>query len=150
MKTDRRTFLKKAALGTVGTFAIPTVVPSYLLGSSAPSNRINVAVIGIGRQTVNPNIPQFLQSGYAQIVAVCDVDSWRLNNGQKQVNDYYAQQKGFTYKGCDAYSDFREVLLRKDVDAVMIATPDHWHVSMAIEAVRAGNIYRSKNQFPLV
>jgi myo-inositol 2-dehydrogenase/D-chiro-inositol 1-dehydrogenase len=138
MKTDRRTFLKKAALGTVGTFAIPTVVPSYLLGSSAPSNRINVAVIGIGRQTVNPNIPQFLQSGYAQIVAVCDVDSWRLNNGQKQVNDYYAQQKGFTYKGCDAYSDFREVLLRKDVDAVMIATPDHWHVSMAIEAVRAG------------
>ncbi len=138
MKRDRRTFLKKAALATAGAFAIPTVLPSYLLGSTAPSNRINVAVIGIGRQTVSPNIPQFLQSGNAQIVAVCDVDSWRLGNGQKQVNDYYAQQKGFSYKGCDAYGDFREVLLRKDVDAVMIATPDHWHIPMAIEAARAG------------
>jgi myo-inositol 2-dehydrogenase / D-chiro-inositol 1-dehydrogenase len=138
MKTDRRTFLRKTALGTVGAITIPTVVPSYLLGSSAPSNRINVAIIGIGRQTVSPNIPQFLQSGNAQIVAVCDVDSWRLGNGQKQVNDYYAQQKGFSYKGCDAYGDFREVLLRKDVDAVMIATPDHWHVPVAIEAARAG------------
>jgi myo-inositol 2-dehydrogenase / D-chiro-inositol 1-dehydrogenase len=138
MKRDRRTFLKKTALGTVGAFAIPTVLPSYLLGSTAPSNRINVAVIGIGRQTVSPNIPQFLKSSHAQIVAVCDVDSWRLGNGQKQVNDYYAQQKGFSYKGCDAYGDFREVLLRKDVDAVMIATPDHWHIPMAIEAARAG------------
>ncbi|MBE3087440.1 MAG: twin-arginine translocation signal domain-containing protein, partial [Bacteroidetes bacterium] len=75
MKRDRRTFLKKTALGTVGAFAMPTVLPSYLLGSTAPSNRINVAVIGIGRQTVSPNIPQFLKSSHAQIVAVCDVDS---------------------------------------------------------------------------
>ena len=138
MKTCRRSFLKKTALGTVGAFAVPTVLPSYLLGNIAPGNRINVAVIGIGRQTVNPNIPQFLKSDHAQIVAVCDVDSWRLANGKKQVNDYYAQQKGFSYKGCDTYDDFREVLLRKDVDAVMIATPDHWHVPMAIEAARAG------------
>lgn len=138
MKTNRRSFLKKTTLGTVGAFAIPTVVPSYLLGGTSPGNRINVAVIGIGRQTVNPNIPQFLKSDNAQIVAVCDVDSWRLGNGQKQVNDYYSQQKGFSYKGCDAYGDFREVLQRKDVDAVMIATPDHWHVPMAIEAARAG------------
>jgi myo-inositol 2-dehydrogenase/D-chiro-inositol 1-dehydrogenase len=138
MKNARRTFIKNAALGTIGTFAIPTIVPSFVLGSRAPSNRINVAIIGIGRQTVNPNIPQFLKSDHAQIVAVCDVDSWRLNNGQKQVNDYYAQQKGYSYEGCDAYGDFREVLHRKDVDAVMIATPDHWHVPMAIEACRAG------------
>ncbi len=116
----------------------PDVVPSYLLGTKSPANRINIGVIGIGRQTVNPNIPQFLKSENAQIIAVCDVDSWRLANGQKQVNDYYSQQKGFNYKGCDAYSDFREILLRKDIDAVMIATPDHWHVPMAIEAARAG------------
>jgi hypothetical protein len=138
MTNNRRTFLKNAALGTIGAFAIPTIIPSYLLGSSAPSNKINVAMIGIGRQTVNPNIPQFLHSIHSQIVAVCDVDSWRLGNGQKQVNDYYAGQKGFTYKGCDAYSDFRKVLLRKDIDAVMISTPDHWHVPMAIEAALAG------------
>ena len=138
MSSNRRTFLRKSVMGTIGAFALPDVVPSYLLGKKSPANRINIAVIGIGRQTVNPNIPQFLKSENAQIIAVCDVDSWRLGNGQKQVNDYYSQQKGSTYKGCDAYSDFREILLRKDVDAVMIATPDHWHVPMAIEAARAG------------
>jgi myo-inositol 2-dehydrogenase/D-chiro-inositol 1-dehydrogenase len=138
MNNTRRSFLKKAALGTTGAFVIPTIVPSYLLGNSAPSNRINVAMIGIGRQTISPNIPQFLKSDNAQIIAVCDVDSWRLGNGQKQVNDYYSQQKGFDYMGCKTYNDFREVFKDKDVDAVMIATPDHWHVPMAIEAARAG------------
>jgi predicted dehydrogenase len=138
MKKTRRVFLKNTALGTIGAFAIPTVVPSYLFSNSAPSNRINVALIGIGRQTVNPNMPQFLKSSNSQVIAVCDVDSWRLGNGQKQVNDFYSRQKEITYKGCDAYSDFREILARKDVDAVMISTPDHWHVPIAIEAARAG------------
>ncbi len=138
MKNTRRNFLKSAAAGITGVFTIPAIVPSYLIGNKAPGNRINVAVIGIGRQTVNPNIPQFLKSDHSQVVAVCDADSWRLGNGQKQVNDYYSQQKGFSYKGCDAYSDFREIMVRKDIDAVMIATPDHWHVPMAIEAARAG------------
>lgn len=138
MSINRRTFVKRSALGTIGAFTVPTLVQSYLLGNKAPSNRINVAMIGIGRQTVSPNIPQFLKSELAQIVAVCDVDSWRLANGKKLVNDYYAAQKGFSYKGCETYNDFREVLARKDVDAVMISTPDHWHVPMAIEAARAG------------
>ena len=138
MSLERRDFIKRAAIGTAGAFAVPTIIPSYLLDRRAPADRINIAVIGIGRQTVNPNIPQFLKSDNAQIIAVCDVDKWRLANGQKQVNDYYSQQKGFSYKGCDAYGDFREVMLRRDVDAVMIATPDHWHVPMAIEAARAG------------
>jgi len=138
MSIKRRDFIKSAAVGAAGSFTIPTIIPSYLLGKSAPANQINVAVIGIGRQTVNPNIPQFLKSENSRIVAVCDVDSWRLANGQKQVNDYYSEQKGSTYKGCAAYGDFREVMLRKDVDAVMIATPDHWHVPIAIEAARAG------------
>ncbi len=138
MNIKRRDFIKSASLGAAGAFALPTIVPSYLLDRKSPANRINVAVIGIGRQTVSPNIPQFLKSENAQIVAVCDVDTWRLANGQKQVNDYYSQQKGSVYKGCNAYADFREVLVRKDVDAVMIATPDHWHIPVAIEAARAG------------
>lgn len=138
MSIKRRDFIKDGALGTIGAFAIPNIFPSYLLGKKAPANRINVAMIGLGRQTVSPNIPQFLKSENAQVVAVCDVDKWRLANGQKQVNDFYSQQKDFTYRGCDAYGDFREVLLRKDIDAVMIATPDHWHVPVAIEAARAG------------
>lgn len=138
MGIKRREFIRSAGLAATGAFAMPEIVSSALLHSASPSNRINVAVIGLGRQTVNPNIPQFLKSDNAQIVAVCDVDSWRLANGLKQVNDYYSGQKGSSWKGCEAYGDFREVLLRKDVDAVMIATPDHWHVPMAIEAARAG------------
>ncbi|MBW6502455.1 MAG: hypothetical protein K0B05_13775, partial [Bacteroidales bacterium] len=82
MKKTRRTFIKNAVMGTAGTFAIPDLIPSYLPGKTAPSKRINIGVIGIGRQTVNPNIPQFLQSEHAQVVAVCDVDAWRLENGR--------------------------------------------------------------------
>ncbi len=138
MKVKRRDFIRSSVIGSAAVFAIPEIIPSYLLDQRSPSNRINVAVIGLGRQTVNPNIPQFLGSDNAQVVAVCDVDSWRLANGQKQVNDYYSKQKGSDYKGCVASGDYREVLLRKDVDAVMIASPDHWHVPLAIEAARAG------------
>ncbi len=138
MGIRRREFIRNAGIAAGGAFAAPHIVSSSLLKSSPPSDRINVAMIGLGRQTVNPNIPQFLKSENAQIVAVCDVDSWRLSNGLKQVNDFYSQQKGSSWKGCAAYGDFREILVRKDVDAVMIATPDHWHVPMAIEAARAG------------
>jgi hypothetical protein len=117
---------------------LPTIVPSYVFGKEAPSNRINVAMIGCGRQAINPNIPQFLKSEAGQILAVCDVDKWRLDNAVKQVNEGYSKRKGFTYKGCKAYSDFREVLASKEIDAVMVSVPDHWHVPIAIEAAKAG------------
>lgn len=138
MKTNRRTFLMQSTVTSVGAIGIPSIIPANVMGSTAPSNRINVAMIGCGRQTVNPNIPQLLASKNAQIYAVCDVDSWRLDNAQKQVNDFYSKEKGITYNGCKKYDDFRKVLQSKDVDAVMIATPDHWHVPVAIEAARAG------------
>ncbi len=136
--SNRRTFLKTTALGTAGAFTVPHILPSYLFGSTAPSNKINIAIIGIGRQSFDFNLPQLLGSGNAQVVALCDVDSWRLAKGQKMVNDFYSQQKGTSFKACDVYSDFREVLQRRNIDAVMISTPDHWHVPMAIEAARAG------------
>jgi myo-inositol 2-dehydrogenase/D-chiro-inositol 1-dehydrogenase len=138
MKLRRRTFLKQSAYGVAGAAAFPAFVRADVLGRSSPSNRINVAMIGCGRQTVSVNIPQLLESPNAQIVAVCDVDSWRLANARKQVNDHYAKVRGASYNGCAAYNDYREVLLRPGVDAVMIATPDHWHVPMAIDAARAG------------
>jgi len=138
MNSKRRKFLKQTALGSIGAFAIPAIIPSNVLGGKAPSNRINVAMIGCGRQTVNPNIPQMLESNHAQVVGVCDLDAWRLGNAQKQVNDFYSNEKGITYKGCKTYSDHREVMVQNDIDAVMIATPDHWHVPVAIEAARAG------------
>ncbi len=145
---NRRTFLKDSAYAVAGALAsgavgaaagaAPTFVPSSVLGRTSPSNRISVAMIGCGRQTVSVNIPQLLESKNAQITAVCDVDSWRLANAQKQVNDFYAAAKGTAYNGCAVFDDYREVLLWAATDAVMIATPDHWHIPMAVEAARAG------------
>lgn len=134
----RREFIRKSTAGTLGLMVLPTIVPSYVFGKEAPSNRINVAMIGCGRQAINPNIPQFLKSEAGQILAVCDVDKWRLDNAVKQVNEGYSKRKGFTYKGCKVYSDFREVLASKEIDAVMVSVPDHWHVPIAIEAAKAG------------
>ena len=138
MKSTRRDFLKNTTVGAAGALIIPTILPSSVFGGSAPSNRINVAVIGCGRQSVTPNIPQLLASKHAQLVGVCDLDSWRLANAVKQVNDEYSKQKDSTYNGCKGFNDYRNVMRNKDVDAVMISLPDHWHVPMAIEAARAG------------
>lgn len=148
METTRREFLKKSSLLAAGavfmpsvltqSIAMPSVVPASVIGKNAPSNRINIAAIGCGRQMVSPNIPQMLKSEHSQIVAVCDVDSWRLANAHKQVNDFYSKQKGVAYNGCKAYSDYRKILENRDIDAVMLSLPDHWHVPMAIQAARAG------------
>lgn len=138
MISTRRTFLKQTSIGAAGTLIVPTILPSAVFGNSAPSNRINIAVIGCGRQSVTPNIPQLLASQHAQLVGVCDVDAWRLANAVKQVNDEYSKQRGKTYNGCKGYSDYRDIMRNKNIDAVMISLPDHWHVPMAIEAARAG------------
>ena len=135
---NRRHFLKTAGLIAAGA-AAPMILPRRLFGAGAPSNRIAIAQIGCGRQTVpSPNLKQLLESEHAQVVAVCDVDAWRLANAQKQANDFYSKRDGATYKGCAAVADYREILQRPDIDAVMIATPDHWHVPMAISAALAG------------
>jgi hypothetical protein len=138
MDSTRRDFLKKASMLAAGAIIMPQIVPASVFGKKAPSNRINIAMIGCGRQMVAPNIPQLLKSEHAQIVGVCDVDAWRLAKAQKQVNDYYSKLKGVAYNGCKGYEDYRKIMQNKDIDAVMISTPDHWHVPMAIEAARAG------------
>ena len=108
-------------------------------GKPAPSERINVAMIGVGRQARAMNIRQFLGMPDVQILAVCDVNSWRLANGKQQVEDVYGKHRpSGAYKGCDTYGDFHEVLARKDIDAVMMSTPDHWHTPMALVALEAG------------
>ena len=77
--------------------------------------------------------------GDVQVVAVCDVDSWRLGAAKKKVEDYYAKRRpGGNYAGCAAFQDFRELIARKDIDTVMISTPDHWHAPIAIAAIKAG------------
>ena len=127
MDFTRRTFL----LGSGAVACLP--------GKAAPSNRITVGVIGVGRQTVQVNLPQFLGMPDVQLAAVCDVDAWRLGNAQKQIADGYARQAASaTYKGCKTCKDFREVLADKSIDAVFIGAPDHWHVPLSIEAIKAG------------
>ena len=153
---SRRDFLRSsAALGAVA-WGMPTIVPSSVFGQNAPSKRITLGIIGCGNQST-VDIPEFLKNDDCQIVTVCDVN--RAGRGYKSddqylgrepvremVNKAYAKKTGNDgYKGCDMCADFREVLARKDVDAVAIITPDHWHAIQTIMAAEAGkDIYCQK------
>ena len=146
---SRRTFLKTsmAAIGTAA--AAPYIVPASVFGAHAPSNRIAVGFIGNGNQSTI-DLPAFLQQEDVQVVAVCDVNTASYGYktpqqflgrkpAQDKVNAFYAEKKNAgQYKGCDAYTDFREVLARQDIDAVAIVVPDHWHALMAVMAAEAG------------
>ncbi|MDD4869008.1 MAG: Gfo/Idh/MocA family oxidoreductase [Kiritimatiellae bacterium] len=136
----RRNFLKGTGVLIAGTVANgPLILTRSVLGADTPSKKINIGMIGMGRQMMGANLKPFLVNPKTQVVAVCDVDSWRMENGKKAVEDYYGKQKeSGTWKGCRAYGDFRELLANKDIDAVMISTPDHWHAVMAIMAAKAG------------
>jgi myo-inositol 2-dehydrogenase / D-chiro-inositol 1-dehydrogenase len=139
---SRRVFLQQSTTVIAAAASAPLVVPARVLGADgqvAPSNRIALGMIGTGRQAVHANIPGFLKEPDAQIVAVCDVDAWRMDQARRQVETYYAGQRAAgTFQGCATFRDFRDLLARRDIDAVMISTPDHWHVPMAIAAVKAG------------
>jgi len=138
MKQSRRMFMK----ALLAASAAPMVVPARVLGREgavAPNSRINLAMIGTGRQVFYSNLPWFLWSKDVQVAAVCDVDAWRADLARQLVEASYANAMAAgSYKGCAVYRDFREVLARKDVDAVMISTPDHWHAYMAVAAAQAG------------
>lgn len=138
---SRRAFLKRVG-GVSAALTAPVIVPTSVFGADgtiAPSNRITIGFIGMGRQALAANIPGFLHQPDAQVVAVCDVDSWRMGRAKQQVEDFYAKnQSSGTFKGCAALSDWRDLIARKDIDAVMISTPDHWHVVMAMAALKAG------------
>lgn len=133
-----------------------SIVPASLFGQFAPSNRIHVGIIGCGNQSTI-DTRAFLVEPDTQVLAVCDVN--RASYGYKTeeqflgrepmrkiVEEYYAKQRpSGTYRGCDAYNDFREILARPDIDAVAIIVPDHWHATMTILAARAGkDIYCEK------
>lgn len=136
---SRRQFLKSSAAAASTVLLAPTIVPSSVFGANAPSNRITVGMIGMGRQAYYSNLKSFLSASDTQVIAACDVDVWRLDNAKKAVEKHYAkEQASGKFKGCSIYKDFRELLARTDIDAVMISTPDHWHVPMAIEAAKAG------------
>lgn len=136
---NRRQFLRRSGLAAATIGAMPLILPRNILGADAPSKKITVGIIGLGRQTQNINIPGFLSLANCRVVAVCDVDTWRLQRSQERVESYYAQEKtSGSYKGCATFHDFRDLIARPDIDAVFVGTPDHWHVPMALAAMRAG------------
>jgi hypothetical protein len=144
-RVSRRTFLKSAAASAGAAMAVPTIVPSSVFGEAAPSKRVALGHIGVGGQG-GGLLGGFLGLAEGQTVAVCDPIKERREGCAANVEKHYAAQteKG-TYKGCKAYNDFREMLSRDDIDAVVIATPDHWHVPIALAAVKAGkDIYVEK------
>jgi myo-inositol 2-dehydrogenase / D-chiro-inositol 1-dehydrogenase len=118
----------------------PLAYTRALTGSRPPANdRVHVGMIGVGRQTVNVNLKQFLSMPEVQVVAVCEVDAWRLENARAQVDESYGKQaRSGAYKGCAVYRDYRELLADRSIDAVMISTPDHWHVPQSLDALKAG------------
>jgi len=125
---------RRRFLGTAGTLAaVPCLVPSRVFGQAAPSNRIHTALIGSGSRG------QQIMAGGDRVVAVCDVDA-KHRAAAKAAIDAKAGNRD-----CAEYGDFREVLGRDDIDAVVIATPDHWHVPIALAAVEAGkHVYVEK------
>jgi predicted dehydrogenase len=132
----RRDFLKAAA-GTAAAAGFPYVVPSSVFGAAAPSERITIGFIACGKQSQHL-MRAFLGAGGTHVVAACDVDKLKLERGKGIVEKHYAQRGDGSYKGCDTYADFRDLLARKDIDAVVISTPDHWHAVTCIEACKAG------------
>lgn len=136
--SSRRRFLQQTSLSALAAVASPALVPASVLGQNSPNSRIGIGFIGTGRQAYHANLLPFLASAETQVVAVCDVDQWRAGQARKRVEDHYSVTNPGGHRGCAVTGDWREVLARADVDAVMISTPDHWHAVMAVAAAKAG------------
>ncbi|CAN5237907.1 Gfo/Idh/MocA family oxidoreductase [soil metagenome] len=155
--TDRRSFLKKTGTIASSLLVAPIIIPGSALGKNgfvAPSNRINLAIIGAGNQAGN-DVRGFLPDERVQITSICDVN--KLSTGywdgkiagrefiMQMVNEYYSEKHGKKYKSSRGFEDFREVISRKDIDAVEIVTPDHWHsIPVLMAAAAKKDIYCQK------
>jgi len=136
---NRRDFIKISGTATASVIVVPTIISACARGKSghtAPSDRINLAFIGSGNQAMN-DINDFITDKRVQITAICDVNKrstgyWDGRPGGRDiglnlVNGYYSKLAGKKYTGCKGFEDFREVIERKDIDAVEVVLPDHWH-----------------------
>jgi hypothetical protein len=136
-EVTRRQFLKGTAATTAG-FLAPTIVPASVFGANAPSERITIGFVGVGRMG-SGDMRELLGFKQVQIIAVCDVDSNRMANARKTIEAHYAKQSASgTYKGCSTFSDYRNLVTQDDIDAVCVVTPDHWHTLPTIAAAKAG------------
>jgi len=142
----RRGFIKSSMLGGAGALAFPHLLPSHIWAADGkPNSRLTMGFIGMGTQS--RGLLRAFLSQDTRVVAVCDVDTTRREDAKRRVDEFYAAQKsaGATSGGCAAYNDFRELIARQDIDAVCIATPDHWHAIPTLAALRAGkDVYCEK------
>jgi len=140
-KIKRRDFIKKSSGAVLGVLTFPQIIPSSVFarpGQVAPSDRITLGCIGVGGMGTG-NLQGFLSKSEVQVLAVCDVDRKHRDRAKRMVDKNHQNQD------CATYNDYREVLARKDIDAIMTATPDHWHAIIAVEIARAGkDIYAEK------
>ncbi len=141
---SRRAFILRSLMA-VGALSVPFGLARAANGAVAPSNRINVGLIGKGAMG-GGHLHRLAYDPAFQLVAVCDVDQARREEGRQTVEDIYAVHKpSGTYHGCRACRDYRELLARPDIDAVVIVTPDHWHALQTVDAVKAGkDVYCEK------
>ena len=148
-KISRRKFLessvKATAISSIALSGFPTIVPSSVFGKNSPANRINIGAIGNGRISRVHDLPGVWKFDQAQVMAVCDLDTKRADDAKVLVNEYYTKKNGKTFDGVTVYNNFREMIKNKDIDAVIISTPDHTHAMIAVAAAKAGkHIYMQK------
>jgi myo-inositol 2-dehydrogenase / D-chiro-inositol 1-dehydrogenase len=131
-RVNRRSFIKRGGAAMAAAAAGPLILPARLLGADAPSKKINLLMIGCGRQGTFANLRTLLGFPEVRVVGACDVDRWRAENAQKMVNAHYNAQD------CRLFTDHREALEMAGVDAVMNSTPDHWHAGVSLAAIGKG------------
>lgn len=138
---SRRGFLKTAAGAGVGVIGFPYIVSSSALGRAgnvAASNRITVGCVGVGPQGTGV-MRNFMAQKDARVVAICDLKAPRRKEIKNLVDKHYQSND------CATYEDFRELVARDDIDVVLVATTDHWHVLVSLAAVRSGkDVYMEK------
>jgi predicted dehydrogenase len=145
---SRRNFLSSSAKATAASALVmsgfPTIVPASVIGKNAPSDKIQIGQIGIGRISRGHDLPSTMKNDDARVIAAADFDGVRLDSGKKYIEDYYTKQKN-TSVNVKTYDDYRDLINDKEIDAVLISTPDHWHAQVAVEAALAGkHIYCQK------
>ncbi len=146
-RITRRTFLRRGTLGAAAV-SVPTIIGSGVLGANSatrPSNQITIGQVGFG-WIGGSHLGTLLGRKDVRYVAACDVNGRKLEEVRQRIETTYSERYGkANYRGCAVYRDFREMLMRKDMDAVVIATPDHWHALISIRAAQAGkDIYCEK------
>jgi myo-inositol 2-dehydrogenase/D-chiro-inositol 1-dehydrogenase len=139
----RREFVQKSA-ATAAVLAAPMIIPTRLLGATAPSNRVNVGHIGCGRIAQGHDMVGVANADLADVLAVCDLDSRRVLSGKARVERLFAARNAPMPK-IATYGNYHELLARPDIDAVTISTPDHQHAQLALTALYAGkDVYLQK------